>query len=273
MEARKYSPMIETLLNTIHEQDDHVLGSLQARIGDSPNIAWYPSAGLDFRDLIEVDRTQAQPDIFFHTDYDAKNVELRCGVLFEDINTRIYLHRITELAFKTPPVYVVNPDYVDFPELANPSPKVFLLDVEVNYQRGVLRKPVVYFFMENINFLDEVLLRHGIKLSHFIKVREGMAWGGNRKSITSAYAFLGNLNVKHVLIDDSADPDKNLIQKLLSKHGLKLIKFVLKNPAQRRNIDSWSNLDGVKVLNVFIHPNESLTDDDFEAAIQLCKKP
>jgi hypothetical protein len=265
--------MLNKLLKSAQIEGAKVVEELFARLGDSPNIAWYPSAGLDFRDLVEVDRTQAQPEIFFHTDYDAKNVELRCGVLFEDINTRIYLHRITELAFKTPTVYVVNPDYVDFPELANPSPKVFLLDVEVNYQRGVLRKPVVYFFMENINFLDEVLLRHGIKLSHLIKVREGMAWGGNRKSITSAYAFLGNLNVKHVLIDDSADPDKNLIQKLLSKHGLKLIKFVLKNPAQRRNIDSWSNLDGVKVLNVFIHPNESLTDDDFEAAIQLCKKP
>ncbi len=264
--------MLNKLLKSAHIEGAKVVEELFAHLGDSPNIAWYPSAGHDFRDLMEVDRTQTQPDIFFHTDYDAKNVELRCGVLFEDVNTRIYLHRITELAFKTPTVYVVNSDYVDFPELANPSPKVFLLDVEVNYQRGRLRKPVVYFFMENINFLDEVLLRHGIKLSHLIKVREGMAWGGNRMSITSVYAFLGNLNIKHLLIDDSADPNATLIQYLSRKHGMIPVKYVLQNASQRRNIASWSNVGGVKVLDVFTYPNETLTDEDFDTAIQICRR-
>ena len=163
---------------------------------------------------MEVDRTGIDPDIFFHTDYDAKNVSLKRGVIFEDVNTRIEIHHITELEFRIPPVYLVSPEFVDFPENANVSPKVFLLDVEINYQRGPLRKHVLYFFMENINFLDEVLLRNRIELSHLIKVREGMTWVGNRESITSVYAFLGNLNVKYLLIDNRADPDKSLIENL-----------------------------------------------------------
>ncbi|WP_440138000.1 DUF7663 domain-containing protein [Tenacibaculum finnmarkense] len=43
--------------------------ALLERLPEEPNIAWYPSAGLDFKDLIEVNRTSIIPDLHIHTDY------------------------------------------------------------------------------------------------------------------------------------------------------------------------------------------------------------
>ena len=58
--------MIKSLLKAVSEQDENIVDELQRQIGHTPNIAWYPSAGLDFRDLIEVNRTKIEPDIFSH---------------------------------------------------------------------------------------------------------------------------------------------------------------------------------------------------------------
>ncbi|MFN5942103.1 MAG: hypothetical protein ACK44S_02825 [Bacteroidota bacterium] len=44
--------MIKSLLKTVSEQDENILEELQHQIGNKPYIAWYPSAGNDFRDLI-----------------------------------------------------------------------------------------------------------------------------------------------------------------------------------------------------------------------------
>ena len=57
--------MIKKILKAVNEEEEIILDSLQAQISDCPNIAWYPSAGDDFRDLIEINRTKIDPDIFF----------------------------------------------------------------------------------------------------------------------------------------------------------------------------------------------------------------
>jgi hypothetical protein len=255
--------MIKSLLKTVSEQDENILEELQHQIGNKPYIAWYPSAGNDFRDLIEVNRTNIDPDIFFHTDYSSNWVKLQCGLVFNDERTKVFIDRITELKFKKKINYIVNQDYVDFPEDANPTPKIYLLDLTVESAFGVIRKPVIYFFMENINFLDEVLLKNKISLSHFIKVREGCGMGGNRKSISIAYAFLGELKVKHILVDNEEHTDRSLINSINIRHNIQPIKFELRNPAQRRNISDWSGLC-VKVLDVILLPEDKLSNEDFE---------
>jgi hypothetical protein len=128
---------------------------------------------------------------------------------------------------------------------------------------GVIRKPVIYFFMENINFLDEVLLKNKISLSHFIKVREGCGMGGNRKSISIAYAFLGELKVKHILVDNEEHTDRSLINSINIRHNIQPIKFELRNPSQRRDISDWSGFS-VKVLDVILSPEDKLSNEDFE---------
>jgi hypothetical protein len=262
--------MIKTILKAINPLEENTLDSLQSKIGDCPNIAWYPSAGLDFRDLIEVNRTKIEPEIFFHTDYSSNWVKLECGLVFNDKLTKVSIDRITELKFRKKVNYLINQDYVDFPEHANPLPKIYLLDIIIETGFGEIRKPVIYFFMENINFLDEILLKNKIKLSHFIKVREGCAWGGNRKSISIAFAFLGELKVKHILIDNEEHTDKELINSISHKHNLQPIKFDLKNAAQRRNIANWSGIS-VKVLDVILMPETSLNNEDLDRILQIIR--
>jgi hypothetical protein len=259
----KFDLMIKKFLKAVNEEEEIILDSLQAQISDCPNIAWYPSAGDDFRDLIEINRTKIDPDIFFHTDYNSNWVKLQCGLVFNDERTKVFIDRVTELKFRKKINYVVNHDYVDFPEQANSTPKIYLLDLIVESGFGVIRKPVVYFFMENINFLDEILLKYKINLSHFIKVREGCAWGGNRKSISLAYAFLGELQVKYLLIDNEEHTDRELINTISQKHNINPKKYELKNASQRRNISNWSGLS-VKVLDVILSPEDKLSNEDFE---------
>jgi len=262
--------MINSLLKAVSEQDENIIDELQSQIGHTPNIAWYPSAGLDFRDLIEVNRTKIDPDIFFHTDYSRNSVKLQCGLVFNDDRTKVFIDRITELKFRKKINYVVNHDYVDFPQDANPSPRVYLLDLIVESGFGVIRKPVLYFFMENINFLDEILLKNKIGLSHFIKVREGCGMGGNRKSISITYAFLGILKVKHILIDKEEHTDRKLINSITLKHNIRPIKFDLRNPSQRRNISDWSGLS-VKVLDVILTPEAPLNNEDLDRILIIIR--
>lgn len=255
--------VIKSLLKAVYDQEERIINELQQQIGVSPNIAWYPSAGLDFRDLIEVNRTKIDPDIFVHTDYSDTGVKLKCGLVFNDERTKVFINRITKLKFRQEVDYLVNPDYVVFPEDANPFPKIYLLDVKVETGFGEIKKPVLYFFMENINFLDEILLKNKINLSHFIKVREGCGFGGNKKSISIAYAFLGELKVKHILVDKEEHTDKELVNSISSKHNLQPIKYELRNVSQRRNIVNWSGFR-VKVLDVIFSPNDALSDDDLD---------
>lgn len=263
--------MIKKILKAYNDQDEVILDLLQSQIGDCPNIAWYPSAGLDFRDLIEVNRTQIEPDIFFHTDYNSSWVKIECGLVFNDDRTKVFIDRVTELKFKKKVNYIINHDYIDFPNDANPFPKIYLLDVIIESGFGEIRKPVVYFYMENINFLDEFLLKFKIKLSHFIKVREGCGLGGNRKSISIAYAFLGELKVKHILVDNEEHTDKELIKYISHKHDIIPIKYELKNPFQRRNIADWSGFS-VKVLDVKLMTENSLSNDDLNEILKEIRR-
>lgn len=252
--------MILGLLKAASNEMQEDFEILISKIGKNPNTAWYPSSGNDFRDLIEANRTKTRPDLFIHTDYNSAWIKFECGEVFNDGRTQVIITNVIELEFKEKINYFINPDFVTFSELANPTPRIYVLDVEIDCSFGLIKKPVVYFFMENINFLDEILLKNKIKISHIFKVREGCGFGGNRKSISVAYAFLGNLKVKHVIVDDEEQTDKDLINTIAEKHHIRPEHFFLKNASQRRNIANWSGL-GVKVLDVHIGSHKSLTDE------------
>lgn len=262
--------MIKSLLKTVHDKDTYLLDELQEQIGNNPNIAWYPSAGLDFRGLIEINRTSTVSNLFFHSDYNKTWVELKCGEVFNDKRTCINIERITELKFRGKINYRINPEYVDFPKEGNRIPKVFLLSVRVKSNFGIIRKPVLYFFMENINFLDEILLKNKIKLSHFIKVREGCGYGGNKKSISIAYAYLVELGVRHLLVDREEHTDKELINSISVKHKIYPKKYALKKVANRCNISNWSDLS-VTVFDLELIADGIMSEEDFNRILNVIK--
>jgi hypothetical protein len=264
--------MIKSLLDTVHEKDKIILEQLHSKIGENPNIAWYPSAGDDFRDVIEaVTRTRIKADLFFHTDYNKEHVKLRIGVVFKDNYTVVIIKNITELKFRENVNYFVNPDYVVSPDDSYNRPKIYLLDVEIECGHGIINKPVIYFFMENINFLKEVLLKFKLNLSHFIKVKEGCGYGGCKKSISVIYYFLGDLNVKHIFVDDRVFVDDQIIKEIQSQYKLKPVKYYFSNSRVKRAIADWSGFT-IKILDVIISTDETLSDDDFNAILKTLQE-
>ena len=288
---------ISELLKGENRESQKQLDKLFCSIGDDPRILWYPSAGDDYRDISElsnanIDRNNIRgriniatdyeitelPDIFVHTDYFKRWAKLRQGEIFNDDNTgkddktRVTIENLYELQFNNGLNinYNVNEDFVVFPEEAPKSPEIYLLDVRINSDTlGEIRKPVFYFLFENINFLEEVLLRNRINISHIVKVREGCAMGGNKKSITVAYAFLSVLNTKYLIIDNHVeDFDFDLFMELkreLKRIGIPVMDYKLEELEPRPRIH-WSGKE-VRIFKV-IGRGERLTRDRMEEILK-----
>lgn len=242
---------LKKLLKGTDVESTLALEQLWQRIGPNPQIAWYPSAGLDLRDLFELRPQHAgisAPDLFIHTDYkpDWRLINqpfegFQTGVI-EDRFEPEYFKEILEvypLTFTKRVKYRVEEQFVDFIHDAQVEPKVYLLRVKVKHGDNTIIQPVIYFVFENINFLDEVLLRYNIKISHLVKVREGCGLGGNRKSITIAYAFAAKLGLEFLICDNEAQPDLKLIDELTAKHKLINYRFSLEPIG---SIANWSSL-------------------------------
>jgi hypothetical protein len=158
-----------------------------------PRIAWYPSAGEDFRDLLylsprfseRVPATQIEPqhpDIFLHTDYfpwptstllDLREIHL-------DDRTSILLNSIEELPRCDLPI---DPGIVDFPGGSHVTGRVVFLDVSVTSNvLGRFSAPLAYAFVENGAFCSRKILANEGKISHVVHVRYGGGCGGGGKS-------------------------------------------------------------------------------------------
>lgn len=281
---------ISELLEGKNRESQLRLEELFRLVGDNPRILWYPSAGNDYRDILElsnnnIDKNNIRgriniatdyeidpPDIFVHTDYSKKWVNLRQGEIFNDGRTIVEIENLYELQFNNglDINYNVNKDFVVFPEHAPELPEIYLLDVRINSDTlGEIRKPVFYFLFENINFLQEVLLKNRINISHIVKVKEGCGLDGNRKSITVAYAFLSVLNTQYLIIDNQVeDFDFHLFMELraeLERIGIPVMDYELEELEPRPRI-RWSGRE-VRIFKV-IGRGERLTRERMEEILR-----
>lgn len=253
---------MKTIFNILKGKDidsDYELKKIEIQTN---SIAWYPSAGLDFRDLLELSNPiyNEIPDLFIHTDYkpdwsihDYAFESFNTGKVHNDFNDNYnaVIENVFELELIKSINYSINENYVDFPNDAPNTPKVFLLNVNVSHAGITISKPVLYFIFENINFLEEILLKNRIKISHFVKVREGCGLGGNRKSISIVYAFITKLGIKYLFVDNEEHTDFELVNRIKRKHRVENCSCELNHI---KSIDSWSgfnvNVFYVNVLNV-----------------------
>lgn len=158
-----------------------------------PRIAWYPSAGEDFRDLLYLNSNFSRinpalrpdpepPDIFLHTDYfpwSASNF-LDDRTLYVDNRTLITVKSIEELPRCD---LALNEKIVDFPKGSQATGRVLFLNIKVvSTVLGDFSVPVVYAFVENSAFCATRILPHDATFSHIIHVRYGGGLGGGGKS-------------------------------------------------------------------------------------------
>lgn len=158
-----------------------------------PRIAWYPSAGEDFRDLLyfhprfsetnPASKSEPQPpDIFLHTDYYpwSSSTFLESCTIHQDNRTRVSVKSIEELPRCDLPL---DPQIADFPQGSHATGRVLFLEIDI--QSNVLGNfffPVVYAFVENAAFCVKKILYNEGRLSHIVHVRFGGGCGGGGKS-------------------------------------------------------------------------------------------
>ncbi len=158
-----------------------------------PRIAWYPSSGTDFRDLMYLHSEFAkqnpasqpdpqEPDIFLHTDYFPwkRSKFLDTPEIYRDDRTRITVKAIEELDRCD---LTLDDQLVDSPKGSVATGRVIFLEVEVSSTvLGNYSYPVVYAFVDNASFCAKKMLPINARCSHIVHVRFGGGLGGGGKS-------------------------------------------------------------------------------------------
>lgn len=152
----------------------------------NPRVAWYPSAGNDFRSLLflhpeyQADCVVPPPDVFLFSDvahYPSKSF-LNTPILYEDSRTTLTvlsMKMVGTLGLPQRPELV----HAERHELTN---QVYLMEVKIESSSLNERiVPVYYAFCENTALAD-YLIRRRIKVSHLIRVCYGNGWGGSLAS-------------------------------------------------------------------------------------------
>jgi len=158
-----------------------------------PSVAWYPSAGEDFRDLLYLNpkfseiepasKTEPKsPDIFLHTDFFpwSSSTFLDNRTIHKDDHTTVSVKSIEELPACNLPL---DNEIVDFARGSHATGRVLFLEVEIQSDTlGNFNAPVIYAFVENAAFCAKKILPYDGRLSYIIHVRFGGGCGGGGKS-------------------------------------------------------------------------------------------
>jgi hypothetical protein len=116
----------------------------------------------------------------------------------------------------------IEPGYAAFPHLGFHEPTIFLLKIKISSTTlGQIEATVFYFFFENYNFLEELVLKHHLAITHFVKVREGCGFGGCRKSISVFFSMLANVGVRYLLVDNEVHYCPATHDRVARQNGIK----------------------------------------------------
>ena len=185
--------MSKQLLRTLNGNHRGLFHDWLAQFEGEPRIAWYPSSGTDFRDLLYLSPAFARkepgtkpdpppPDIFLHTDYYPfdRSRFLDNRTIYRDAKSRIWVKAIEELPKCQLPV---DDQLVTSPEGSIATNRVIFIDIEVTSSiLGHYSCPVIYAFCENTVFCAERMLPNKARISHIVHVRYGGGLGGGGKS-------------------------------------------------------------------------------------------
>jgi len=151
-------------------------------------VAWYPSAGTDFRPLLylhhnyQTGLSAPPPDVYLFSnicDHPRHCIEMG-AVLHSDARTKMTVKSSEMVQVLNLPIRpeVVYHECGEHP-LIN---QVYKLEVQVESDLlGVSKVTLYYAFCENTALADKLIL-YGIKVSHVIRVGFGDGWGLSKSS-------------------------------------------------------------------------------------------
>jgi hypothetical protein len=264
------------LLKGKTSEDEHQLETVKNTLPANTKTLWYPSSGMDFRDVLRFSVIHEElnvsitefPDLFVHADYSISPLKLEEGVIYQDEQTTVTVLQKSELSWKNAFFYSAKIPFTSYrleldlesgrkiifttlPQSLPKKPVVLLLSVQIESEKvGKMVRPVLFVLMENFNFLCEILLRNQIHISHLVKVRDGSECNQSLISAAALFPFLPHLKVKYLISDYKGKLYKRLSERICEEYGLELHLVRLQ---QRALIKDWSLFP----VNVFSLEHES----------------
>ena len=187
--------MTRRLLTDLNGNCTGKLKSFLDTFKGEPRIAWYPSAGEDFRALVYLHPGFAQfhpstapelqsPDLFLYTDYSyyprQNSTIFENGIIYSDDRTRVFIESVEELPKLNLPLH---DSIVNSPNGGSATDRAFFLRIKIESNRfGSITYPVLYAFAENETFFCKKLIPNKARISHIIQVRYGGGCGGGGKA-------------------------------------------------------------------------------------------
>lgn len=185
--------MTKELLRDLNGKNNGAFRRWLDAFNGEPRIAWYPSAGKDFRDLMYLHPGFAKvspallpepppPDIFLHTDYFpwSESTFLDTRSVYIDDRTSVVVETIEELPRCDLPL---DAQIVDLPKGSEATGRVIFLELKVRSDLlGEFSAPVIYAFVENAAFCAQRILPSASHISHIVHVRFGGGPMGGGKS-------------------------------------------------------------------------------------------
>ncbi|WP_295429032.1 hypothetical protein [uncultured Thiodictyon sp.] len=172
-------PLTMKLQDILEGDTPEAKDALDELFGDlkEEKILWYPSAGFDYRDILEMTAPRLEqngikepPNIICHTDYNLGLTGLDSDIIDTHPGTTVRIMEKYALSLKEEAqvFYRVNPEYVSF-DCALLQPTIYLLKLRITSDAlGEVAATVFFFFFENHNFLAQIILKHGLRITHFI---------------------------------------------------------------------------------------------------------
>jgi len=171
--------MSKELLYKINGKNDGTLKHFLDTFQGEPRIAWYPSAGADFRDLLYlnpkffelmpiIEREPAPPDIFIHTDYFpwSESTFLDKPNVYEGSGAKISIQTIEELPCAD---LSLDPQIMNSPKGKYAPGRMIFLRVGVHSNKlGKFSVPLIYAFVKNESFCAKMVLPEHGRFSHVI---------------------------------------------------------------------------------------------------------
>lgn len=214
------------------------------------NIAWYPSAGLDFRPTLYLSQIYSEtdpasikedtfPNFFIYTDYLTSIPDT--STIYEDSRTKVIVENIEELPRLGLPL---NNEIVAIPGGSAETGKVVFIEIKVTSNKlGEFKYPVIYASVENEAFCSKILLPMNSDISHIMHVKYGGGLGGAKMSGVWLLNVLKRLNCKIFVTDGGyqLDADQTAFTIYPNLNGDRPKLDVIRTMDKEK----WSNLDDV----------------------------
>lgn len=264
---------LRSLAGRNHNGLNHWLNAHRGR----PRIAWYPSAGDDWRDLLFLSERYrhvnppllpepAEPDIFIHTDYLA-------GDYFNPFDHDLLFHgdRLTPHGVSRTTITVLHQENLPTLHLAfhsdlvgcKPSPILgrvsYMIVRVVSNTLGCWEVPMIYAAVENTAMAD-LMLRRKARVSHMVQMRFGHGLGGGAIGPGFLTRLVNPLQTEAFVTDRHFDVGGGItVPHFESVNAHEPVDLNFWAVARPRHSFPWSGYDPGKL---FVRPEQEVVGED-----------